>query len=76
MVRIGDEGVDKVPKPKLLKPTDIPVRLAEELPSLRERGMIAFGSGVTDPYRSIEAQEMLTGACSRQLAESKRARPI
>jgi DNA repair photolyase len=54
---------------------DIPARLANELPSLRERGMIAFGSGVTDPYQPLEAHEAISGACAKQLAESPRAFP-
>ena len=54
---------------------DIPKRLARELPALRERGMIAFGSGVTDPYQPAEAFERITGACARLLVESPRALP-
>jgi DNA repair photolyase len=54
---------------------DIPERLAKELPALRERGMIAFGSGVTDPYQPVEASEKITGACARLLVESSRALP-
>lgn len=54
---------------------DIPARFAEELPTLRERGMIAFGSGVTDPYQPLEAVEMISGACAKLLAESHQAFP-
>jgi DNA repair photolyase len=54
---------------------DIPERLGRELPSLRERGMIAFGSGVTDPYQPLESKEMITGACARLLAGSPLAVP-
>jgi DNA repair photolyase len=53
----------------------IPERLSDELPAVRERGMIAFGSGVTDPYQPLEAREKITGSCARQLAESPRALP-
>lgn len=55
-----------------LRPT-IPDRLAAELPSLRERGMLAFGSGVTDPYQPLEAAELITGRCAAILAGSPRA---
>jgi len=48
----------------------IPELFATELPRLRERGLIAFGSGVTDPYQPCEASENLTGACARLLADS------
>jgi DNA repair photolyase len=54
---------------------DIPNRLAAELPALRERGMIAFGSGVTDPYQPAETTEVLTSRCTLLLAESKRRLP-
>ncbi len=53
----------------------IPARLAEELPTLRERGMIAFGSGVTDPYQPLEAEKSITGDCARLLAQSSSAFP-
>jgi DNA repair photolyase len=55
---------------------DIPARLASELPAVRERGMVAFGSGVTDPYQPLEARESITGACARLLADSPRALPV
>lgn len=48
----------------------IPERLASELPSVRESGMIGFGSGVTDPYQPIEAIEKISGRCASLLAES------
>jgi DNA repair photolyase len=54
---------------------DIPERLAKELPSLRERGMVGFGSGVTDPYQPDEARENITGACASILADSPRTIP-
>ena len=55
--------------------TDIPMRLADELPSLRERGLIAFGSGTTDPYQPIEAGLQITGQCSRHIAEAESKLP-
>jgi DNA repair photolyase len=54
---------------------NIPERLAIELPALREKGMIGFGSGVTDPYQPVEATECITGRCASLLAESPRAFP-
>jgi DNA repair photolyase len=53
----------------------IPERLAQELPFVRERGIIGFGSGVTDPYQPLEAVENLTGQCASILASSPRALP-
>jgi DNA repair photolyase len=53
----------------------VPERLALELPSVRERGIIGFGSGVTDPYQPVEAKENLTGQCASILASSPRALP-
>jgi len=54
---------------------DIPYRLEMELPTVRERGMIAFGSGVTDPYQAMEGSCRITGACARLLAEARKALP-
>jgi DNA repair photolyase len=54
---------------------DIPERLARELPALRERGMVAFGSGVTDPYQALERGEAITGACAALLADAPQALP-
>jgi DNA repair photolyase len=53
----------------------VPERLAQELPFVRERGIIGFGSGVTDPYQPLEAVENLTGQCASILASSPRALP-
>ncbi len=52
---------------------NIPERLEGELPSLREAGMIAFGSGVTDPYQGLEAGENITGRCAELLARRAEA---
>ena len=49
---------------------NIPQRLEAELPTLRERGIIAFGSGVTVPYQPLEATEGLMGRCAEILADS------
>jgi DNA repair photolyase len=53
----------------------IPERLADELPSVRESGMISFGSGVTDPYQPIEAIEKISGRCASLLAKSPKPLP-
>ncbi|MGA2546789.1 MAG: radical SAM protein [Rectinemataceae bacterium] len=54
---------------------NIPGRLAAELPIVRERGMIAFGSGVTDPYQPLESDNTITSRCAQLLAESPHALP-
>lgn len=53
----------------------VPDRLERELPRIRERGMIGFGSGVTDPYQPIETVEELTGRCASILATSPQPLP-
>lgn len=47
--------------------SQLPELLAKELPKLRESGMVAFGSGVTDPYQPCEGIEELTKRCSKEL---------
>lgn len=42
---------------------NLPALLAEELPVLRDRGLISFGSGVTDAYQPLEARERVTERC-------------
>ena len=49
----------------------IPDALASELPKLREPGMIAIGSGTTDPYQRIEAEARIVGRCAELLAERR-----
>jgi DNA repair photolyase len=46
----------------------VPELFEEELPRLRESGMIAFGSGTTDPYQPCEEAERITGRCAASLA--------
>lgn len=48
----------------------IPDRLENGLPKTRERGMIAFGSGVTDPYQPIESVEQIIKKCAETLASA------
>jgi DNA repair photolyase len=59
----GDFERDIVEKP------DIPARLAADLPKARERGLVAFGSGTTDPYQPCEAASRITGACAELLVQ-------
>jgi DNA repair photolyase len=54
---------------------NIPARLAVELPNLRERGIISFGSGVTDSYQPLEGVNDITGRCAGLLAGSPRRFP-
>ncbi len=51
--------------------TDLPERLAAELPSLREWGPVCLGSGVTDAYQPCEREDRIT----RRLAETLAAMP-
>jgi DNA repair photolyase len=48
----------------------IPDRLAKELPGIRERGMVSFGSGVTDPYQPLEGEGRITARCATLLADA------
>jgi DNA repair photolyase len=47
---------------------NIPTLLKQELRFLRESGMIAFGSGVTDPYQACEREEQICRNCAEILA--------
>jgi len=47
----------------------IPELLEAEAAKVREAGIVAFGSGVTDPYQPCEASERTTGRCARILAD-------
>lgn len=55
---------------------DIPARLEHDLPLVRERGMVAFGSGTTDPYQPLETQERITGRCAELLAATQASGPF
>jgi len=48
---------------------NLPDLLAAELPLLRDRGMISFGSGVTDAYQPLEARHRITERCLGALEE-------
>jgi DNA repair photolyase len=54
---------------------DIPDRLEAELPILRERGMVSFGSGVTDAYQPLEREQNITSRCAALLANADRPIP-
>lgn len=47
----------------------LPGLLASELPTLREPGMVAIGSGTTDPYQPVEADMRIVGRCAELLAD-------
>jgi DNA repair photolyase len=47
----------------------LPDLLARELPSLRDRGIISLGSGVTDCYQPCEADVRITERCIPLFAE-------
>jgi DNA repair photolyase len=49
----------------------IPERMCADLPKVRERGMVAFGSGTTDPYQPCEAKAPITGTCAELLADHR-----
>jgi DNA repair photolyase len=53
----------------------IPERLDRDLNNIRERGIISFGSGVTDSYQPLEALEHITSKCAALLAASPRPVP-
>ena len=55
--------------------SSIPEALAEELPKLRESGLVVFGSGTTDPYQPFEARENITGRAASLLAKAPAGLP-
>ena len=58
----GDFERDIVVRPNL------PELLASELPKLRERGFISIGSGISDAYQPIEAENRIMARCAEVLA--------
>ncbi|MDP3178343.1 MAG: radical SAM protein [Spirochaetaceae bacterium] len=48
---------------------DLPGRLERDLERVREYGIVAFGSGTTDPYQPREADLRITERCARLLAD-------
>lgn len=49
--------------------SNLPQLLARELPGLRDRGMISFGSGVTDAYQPLEERHRVTERCLAALED-------
>jgi len=49
--------------------SNIPERLATELPGLREKGFITIGSGISDAYQPIEQRERIMERCAALLAD-------
>ncbi|MBN2897874.1 MAG: radical SAM protein [Clostridia bacterium] len=49
---------------------NLPDLLAQKLPSYREKGTFLIGSGISDPYQPIEAEEGLMRACLSHLSET------
>lgn len=47
---------------------NLPELLAEELPRLREAGVISIGSGISDAYQPLEARLQLMRRCAEVLA--------
>jgi DNA repair photolyase len=60
----GDFTTDITVRQNLLE------RLSYELPRLRERGFISFGSGITDIYQPIEKDLGLVRACGELIVET------
>lgn len=48
--------------------SNLPDVLAEELPRLREKGVISIGSGVSDAYQPVEAEEKIMRRCAGVLS--------
>lgn len=44
--------------------------LRNELPKCKERGFLAFGSGVSDPYQPVEAEEILMPGCAHVASDN------
>jgi len=49
---------------------NFPAVFAADVAKLRERGIVMFGSGVTDPYQPLEAREKLMRAAAETLLEA------
>ena len=51
--------------------TNLPSVLADELPKLRERGIVTIGSGITDAYQPLEEELKLTRECAKMFAAAR-----
>ncbi|MFP4383786.1 MAG: radical SAM protein [Spirochaetia bacterium] len=60
----GDFDSDITVRPNL------PDLLRKELPKLREKGVISFGSGITDTYQPIEKETGIVRQCAKILSAS------
>lgn len=49
--------------------SNLPEKLAEEMPKLREKGFVSVGSGISDAYQPIEKRERIMERCARTLAD-------
>ena len=49
---------------------NLPQVLEKKWPTFREKGTFLIGSGISDPYQSVEAKEGLMRACLTQLART------
>lgn len=59
----GDFGTDIVIR------RNLPDVLDAELAKLREPGIVSIGSGISDPYQPVEAEEHIMERCARLLAK-------
>ncbi len=59
----GDFGTDIVIR------RNLPEVLDAELAKLREPGIVAIGSGISDPYQPVEADERIMERCARLIAK-------
>ncbi len=50
--------------------TNLPELLAQELPKLKEKGLVTISSGTTDPYQPIERQARIVRRCGELLVEA------
>ena len=50
---------------------NLPDQLAQELPRLREPGFVTIGSGISDAYQPVEAEERITRRCLEVLVRHR-----
>ncbi len=53
----------------IIERRDIPDRFLRDISKVRERGLVAFGSGTTDPYQCREGELGIVRACAGLLAD-------
>lgn len=59
----GDFGIDIVIR------RNLPAVLDAEFAKLREPGIVSIGSGISDPYQPVEAEERIMERCARLIAK-------